>query len=352
MFAFELFAVVYLVALPGAVVLTGGARRSGTWRAMAAGAAFAAVIVIIVPVLSPAIRFWLGHLYLVAGYWIPALAPARLGEGFEQWLEASDAGWRLRLNAVPAWLVHAGEVAYLLCYPMVPAAFLVVWMAGNNVDLDRFWLAVLIGAFACYGSLPWLAARPPRLLPGAQPLEHPLARVNVGVLSRVSHNLTTFPSGHVAVSIAAALCVTTVSPAAGLAFALVAIAISIGAVTGGYHYVMDVTTGAAVGVISALVAIAAVAEPGHVSASAEVLSQRAEIHEQRSLEMVEHQIASRGVTARRVLDAMRKVPLEAWRCNNVPARVGRSARHGVRPRPAPAHSLTTAKSSILAELVL
>jgi len=260
MFAFELFTVVYLVVLPGAVVLTRGARPSGAWRAMAAGAAFAAVIVIVVPVLSPAIRFWLGPLYLVAGYWIPALAPARPGETrFEQWLEASDAGWRVRLNVVPLWLVHAGEVAYLLCYPMVPAAFLVVWITGKNVDLDRFWLAVLIGGFACYGSLPWLAARPPRLLPGAQPHEHPLARVNVGVLSRVSHNLTTFPSGHVAVSIAAALCVTTVAPAAGLAFALVAVAIAIGAVTGSYHYVVDVTTGAAVGVISALVATAVVA---------------------------------------------------------------------------------------------
>ena len=272
MFAFELFAVVYLVGLPGAVVLTGGARRAGTWRAMAAGTAFAAAIVIAVPLLPPAIRFWLGNLYLLAGYWIPGLAPARLGETpFEQWLEASDTTWRRRLNAAPRWLVHAGEVAYLFCYPMVPAAFLVVWIAGDNVDWNRFWLAVLIAGFACYGSLPWLAARPPRLLPGAQPLEHPVARVNVGVLSRVSHNLITFPSGHVAVAIAAALCVTTVSPTAGLTFGLVAIAISIGTVTGGYHYVMDVATGAAVGVFSALVAIAAVAEPGRVSASAEVL---------------------------------------------------------------------------------
>ena len=311
MFAFELLAVVYLVVLPGAVVLTGGARRPGTWRAMAAGTAFAAVIVIAVPLLSPAIRFWLGHLYLVVGYWIPALTPARSGETpFEQWLEASDAGWRPRRNAAPAYLVHAGEVAYLLCYPIVPAAFLVVWIAGNNVDLNRFWLAVLIGGFACYGSLPWLAARPPRLLPGAHSLVHPVARVNVGVLSRVSHNLTTFPSGHVAVSIAAALCVTTVSPPAGLTFAIVAVAISVGAVTGGYHYVVDVVTGAAVGVLSSLVAIAAVAEPGRVPAPAEVLSQRAEIHESRRLEMVERQIASRGVTAQREFDVMRKVPCD------------------------------------------
>src|SRR5688572_5423024 len=104
--------------LPGAALLTGGAVRRGAWRAMAWGAAFAAVIVIAVPVLSPAIRVWLGHLYLVAGYWIPALATGATAETpFERWLETSDARWRPRLHAAPAWLVHAGDVAYLFCYP-------------------------------------------------------------------------------------------------------------------------------------------------------------------------------------------------------------------------------------------
>ena len=256
-FAFELLAVVYLIALPAAVALTGGVRRPGTWRAVAAGAVLTAVIVLAAAALSAAVRFWLGHLYLVGGYWIPAMAAVRSGEtSFEQWLEGSDASWRARLSAAPAWLVHAGEVGYLLCYPMVPASFLVVWIGGTSVDVNRFWLAVLMSGFACYGSLPWLAARPPRLLPDAAPREHPVARMNVRLLSRVSHNLTTFPSGHVAVSFAAALCVASVSPIAGLAFALVAVAISVGAITGRYHYVMDVAAGAVVGILSALIAMA------------------------------------------------------------------------------------------------
>ena len=75
---------------------------------------------------------------------------------------------------------------------------------------------------------------------------------------------------------------------------------------------MDVGTRAAVGVLSALVAITPAAEPGRVSALAALLSQRAGIHEQRRLEMVERQIASRGVTNRRVLDAMQKVPRERF----------------------------------------
>jgi membrane-associated phospholipid phosphatase len=257
-FSFELLAIAYLIALPAAVALTGGRQRPGTWRAVAAGSVLASVIVIASRLLSPAVRFWLGHLYLVAGYWIPALASVRAGDAvFEQWLRTGDARWREWLTGAPAWLVHAGEVGYLLCYPMVPASFLVVWIGGTNTDVNRFWLAVLMSGFACYGSLPWLAARPPRLLPDAQPREHPVARVNVRLLSRVSHNLTTFPSGHVAVSFAAALCVAGVSPMGGIAFALVAVAISIGAITGRYHYVLDVAAGAAVGMLSALIAMAA-----------------------------------------------------------------------------------------------
>jgi protein-L-isoaspartate(D-aspartate) O-methyltransferase len=76
---------------------------------------------------------------------------------------------------------------------------------------------------------------------------------------------------------------------------------------------MDVATGAAVGALSAFVVMVVVAASGSPAApGAAVLSQRADTHEQHRLEMVERQIASRGVTDRRVLDAMRKVPRERF----------------------------------------
>jgi membrane-associated phospholipid phosphatase len=81
-----------------------------------------------------------------------------------------------------------------------------------------------------------------------------VARVNTAVLSRVSHQLNTFPSGHVAVAIAAALSVWPVMPLAAAAFGMIALGVAIGAVTGRYHYVLDVVTGAMAGVISAVIA--------------------------------------------------------------------------------------------------
>jgi membrane-associated phospholipid phosphatase len=69
-------------------------------------------------------------------------------------------------------------------------------------------------------------------------------RLNDVVLARVSHGFNTFPSGHVAVSLAAALQVAALSMPAGSVFLLIVFAIAAGAVAGRYHYALDVVAGA------------------------------------------------------------------------------------------------------------
>jgi membrane-associated phospholipid phosphatase len=112
-------------------------------------------------------------------------------------------------------------------------------------------MSVLGAGFICYGALPWLVSRPPRLVLPEPVQAKGVARVNAFVLNRVSHQMNTFPSGHVAVSIASALSVSAVSPVAAVVIGVVALGVSVGAVTGRYHYLVDVITGAAVGVLSA-----------------------------------------------------------------------------------------------------
>ena len=192
-------------------------------------------------------RAWLAHAYLVLGYWIPAaFVPAR-NEAFERWLARVDArlprAWKL-----PDTIL---EVAYLCCYPLVPAAFAIVFAFGTIEDVNWFWVAVLGSGYACYISLPWTAARPPRLVQqsGQAPSPRRAASLNVFVLGRVSHQLVTFPSGHVAVAIAAAAGVWRVWPAAGAVFGGVALLIAVAAVAGRYHYAVDVLLGLLVGAV-------------------------------------------------------------------------------------------------------
>lgn len=224
--------------------------------AMGAGVLLLALSIALTAAAS--LRAWLPHLYLVAGYWMPALlVPAPRGRRFEEWLLMSDAALRRLLPGVPAPLATIVELAYLSCYPLVPVAFAIVWVNGNSVDVERFWLAVLLAGYSCYATLPLLVSRPPRSLVVDVRPSRGLAGINASVLGRVSHELNTFPSGHVAVAAAAAASAATVSPPAGVALGVVVAAICVGAASGRYHYVVDVVLGLAVAV-AAHVAAAAV----------------------------------------------------------------------------------------------
>ena len=246
-------------------------RDVNTWRAAISSAATAMAILAMAQVAPFAARVWLGHAYLVAGYWIPALLVGGVTPGaFEAWLVRTDLWWRRWSVPLPRAAALLFELSYLLCYVLVPAAFVVVWRAGTQVEVDRFWTAVLCAGFVCYGTLPWLIARPPRMLDrGPQPFDKlrvapsnvegqesapHVKAFNVFVLSRVSHGHNTFPSGHVAVSMAAALGVLAVSPAAGEVMLAIAIGIAIGATAGRYHYAVDVLLGLVIGGAAALIA--------------------------------------------------------------------------------------------------
>jgi membrane-associated phospholipid phosphatase len=152
---------------------------------------------------------------------------------------------------LPTWVVGILELSYLLCLVLVPVAFILVWRYGTTADVNRFWTVVLLSGFACYGSLPWLVSRPPRF--HAQETEPAgVHRLNDVVLARVSHGFNTFPSGHVAVSLAAAIQVLALLKLAGSVLMLVAFAIAAGAVAGRYHYALDVAFGAVLGIAVSL----------------------------------------------------------------------------------------------------
>ena len=203
-------------------------------------------------------RLWLPFLYIPLGYWIPVpLVPSRRGSAFETWLVRSDDVLRGIARALPRWLAYIVEVGYLTCFPLIPISFAVVWMAGSHEDVARFWMAVLIAGYGCYITLPWLVSRPPRLLEGAPAPAEPssVSRANVFVLGRVSHHLNTFPSGHVAVTMAAAFAAGAVAPIAGLVLGVFATGVALGAVAGRYHYVIDVMIGVVLGVAASAAVI-------------------------------------------------------------------------------------------------
>ena len=253
MLAFEWLSFVYMAVFGLLAAVTTRARRRGAaFMLSAVGAA----LVLVAAHMPDAVRLVLPNIYLILGYWIPALLItadplSTEASPFEQWLSRSDERWRRICPPVPSLLLMPVETAYLACYPIVPVSMSLVWARGGAAAIPRFWLTVLIAGFACYASLPWLVSRPPKRL--ASHGGDAVKRLNAFVLSRVSHKWTTFPSGHAAVAWAAAFAVVRAWPAAGIALGIVAAGVSVGAASGRYHYVIDVLLGLLVAAVAAVI---------------------------------------------------------------------------------------------------
>lgn len=246
------------VALAYFAYLAGLAVFAGRLRVLVASVL---VLVSIVTVGMPSV---MPLVYLLIGYWLPALlvsAPnTRLGErllAFDHQL-FGRAGLTTFVAKAPRLLVEYFELAYLFCYAVVPIGWVWLVLAGHQDQSSRFWATVLLASFACYGVLPWLPSRAPRAVEAPPVRDASLIRkLNVHVLDRASVQWNTFPSGHTAASLAAALAVGIHMPVAGVVLGVVAVSIAIGSVVGRYHYAADAIAGAVVAIVAFAITSAA-----------------------------------------------------------------------------------------------
>jgi membrane-associated phospholipid phosphatase len=224
----------------------------------------AQVFVVCVATVAGIALFGMPHIvpviYLLIGYWLPALLVSRPKARLEQWLLAFDHrlfdvdGLERFERQAPGLVVEYLELSYLLCYAVVPAGYLWLVLAGFDAHADTFWSIVLLAAFGCYGLLPWMPTRAPRAIEGDRSVWRSSVRgVNLAVLSRGSVQWNTFPSGHTAASVATALAAGAHVPVAGVVLGVIAVSIAIGSVVGRYHYAADAIAGAAVGVLAFLI---------------------------------------------------------------------------------------------------
>ena len=214
--ASEWVTVAYFAYLAGAAAVVRGIGRRRRRRAI--GTAVAVVIAVLTVAWfgtsAALLRDGMPLVYILLGYWLPALLVTSTNQVFERRLLTLDQRWLGIENGstigerAPRRVIELLELAYLFCYPMVPIGFACLYVAGLREESDRFWTAVLAAVFGCYGVLPWLPTRPPRAIEGEPRRSSALIRrVNLRVLGLASVQLNTFPSGHVAASLATALAV-------------------------------------------------------------------------------------------------------------------------------------------------
>ena len=135
------------------------------------------------------------------------------------------------------------ELSYLIAYPLVPLGLAVLYAAGLRHDADYYWTVVLLATYVCLAVTPFVQALPPHMLADHLTFDIPPNRIgalNHSILRHASIQAITFPSAHVAASVAASLVLLELVPWAGLVFAWLAFSIAVAAVVGGYHHAADV----------------------------------------------------------------------------------------------------------------
>jgi membrane-associated phospholipid phosphatase len=197
----------------------------------------------------PIVRDWLPAIEILAGYFVTGWLFVAPSARVEAWL----AAWDRRLLGDPvtrftrwprAWLAYL-EIVYVGCFLLVPAGLAVLFVNGRADLVNRYWTMVAAAEFGAFAPLAIIQTRPPWAIerPSRLP-DQSVHRFASYFTQQFTIRVNTFPSGHVAGSLAVALAVLTALPAAGAVFLILAISIAIATVAGRYHYVVDVVAGA------------------------------------------------------------------------------------------------------------
>jgi membrane-associated phospholipid phosphatase len=184
-------------------------------------------------------------LLLLLAYWTSGFLFSAPMPRAEQALRQIDRALRVRAISciTPRWIAEFLEFSYAAVYGLIPIALALHLRFTTIPDYDRFWTVVLVTDYVCFAVLPWIQTRPPRALEPGDPWRSSLRTLNLHVLGVASIQVNTFPSGHAAEAVAAALLVSN-APSPVVAWMLFnALSVSAGAVFGRYHYATDAIAG-------------------------------------------------------------------------------------------------------------
>jgi membrane-associated phospholipid phosphatase len=210
------------------------------------------------------VRDWAPFIYVSVGYYLTGFLFVAPSVALEAWLLKWDHQWfgdpTTRFAKWPWWVVAYLDVVYTLCFLLLPAGFAALALTGHSDRANRYWTMVLAADLGAFAPLSVFQTRPPWALEPAPKLSASgIHRLASYVVKHGTTGVNTFPSGHVAVTIAVAIGVMSSLPVTGAILLCVAASIGVGCVVGRYHYTVDVLAGAALGtVVCAVVKICGV----------------------------------------------------------------------------------------------
>lgn len=199
-------------------------------------------------------REWAAAPVILAGYFASGLLFVAPSAGIERWLMA----WDRRVLGDPAtrfarWprvVLGALELAYMGCFVLIGAGFLILLLSGRADLADRYWSLVVAAEFGSFAPLAFVQTRPPWAVERKPVLaDTAIHNLAARMVQTLTIRVNTFPSGHVAGSLAVAFAVGHAMPATGAVLFVLALFIALATIVGRYHYVVDGVAGAALAAV-------------------------------------------------------------------------------------------------------
>ena len=220
-------------------------------RVRVLGLGIAGILLIWAGTILPALSDWAPCVVLLFVYWQGGSFFSRPHEKLQAYLHRFDelflANWprlnyktpiRDRDSVTLFW-----EIAYFFCYPLVPGAIAVLYALNMHGAVNFFWSVVLPPTFICHLIVSFYQTYPPWKFHETGQSIGGIRGLNFLVLRHASIQLNTFPSAHVAASMAAAFAMLYLHPLTGAIFLFFAISITGSTVIGRYHYSADAVLG-------------------------------------------------------------------------------------------------------------
>jgi membrane-associated phospholipid phosphatase len=197
----------------------------------------------------PMVRDWTPLLYVTVGYYLTGRLFVGPSGALESWLRAWDR--RLlgdptrRFARWPGWLVSYLDIVYMSCFLLLPGGFAALAVTGHARLANHYWTMVLAADLGAFAPLSVFQTRPPWMLEQTPVLaDTSVRRLASYMVRHATIRVNTFPSGHVAVSLAAGLAVIAAMPLTGAILLVLAASVSVACIVGRYHYAVDVLAGA------------------------------------------------------------------------------------------------------------
>lgn len=186
---------------------------------------------------------------ILIGYYACGLLYVAPSAPVEAWLMSWDRKLlgdpTARFAHWPRPLLAYLEVVYMGTFVVIGAGALILMAAGHGDAIDRYWTLVVGAEFGSFGSLAFVQTRPPWAIERKPMLADPTVHEFATLMTKnLMIGANTFPSGHVAGSLAVAVAVGRVMPAAGVVLLALALSIAVATVVGRYHYAIDAVAGA------------------------------------------------------------------------------------------------------------